>query len=141
VLPAPPQFRLDGRQALVTGASRGIGLAAAAALADAGAEVTLVARQAADLEAACAAIRARGGRCHALVLDVTDSAAVDAARAALHAASLDCCGALAWRVPLDAAQCDSAAAAPVLCIGCARSHDATARTDQQQRSTAARRRS
>jgi NAD(P)-dependent dehydrogenase (short-subunit alcohol dehydrogenase family) len=81
VLPAPPQFRLEGRKALVTGASRGIGLAAAAALADAGAEVTLVARQAADLEAACAAIRARGGRCHALVLDVTDSAAVDAALA------------------------------------------------------------
>jgi NAD(P)-dependent dehydrogenase (short-subunit alcohol dehydrogenase family) len=33
-----PSFRLDGRRALVTGAGRGIGLAAASALADAGAQ-------------------------------------------------------------------------------------------------------
>ena len=45
MLPQMPSFRLDGRRALVTGASRGIGLAAAAALAGAGAHVTLVARQ------------------------------------------------------------------------------------------------
>ena len=77
-LPRTPSFRLDGRRALVTGASRGIGLAAAAALAEAGAEVTLVARSADDLEAACAAIREAGGRAEALVLDVTDSAAVRA---------------------------------------------------------------
>ena len=38
-LPRTPSFRLDGKRALVTGAGRGIGLAAAAALADAGAEV------------------------------------------------------------------------------------------------------
>ncbi|MEY4502433.1 MAG: hypothetical protein RIS52_2323, partial [Pseudomonadota bacterium] len=35
-----PSFRLEGRRAIVTGAGRGIGLAAAAALGDAGAEVT-----------------------------------------------------------------------------------------------------
>ena len=58
------------------------GLAAAAALAEAGAEVTLAARSADELERACAAIRAAGGRADWLVLDVTDSAAVaDAIRA------------------------------------------------------------
>ena len=39
-----PSFRLDGKRALVTGAGRGIGLAAVSALADAGAHVTLAAR-------------------------------------------------------------------------------------------------
>ena len=39
-----PSFRLDGKRALVTGAGRGIGLSAASALADAGAQVTLAAR-------------------------------------------------------------------------------------------------
>ena len=39
-----PSFRLEGKHALVTGAGRGIGLAAASALADAGADVTLAAR-------------------------------------------------------------------------------------------------
>ncbi|MFW5834671.1 MAG: SDR family NAD(P)-dependent oxidoreductase, partial [Pseudomonadota bacterium] len=43
-LPALPSFRLDGRRALVTGASSGIGLGAAVALAESGAHVTLVAR-------------------------------------------------------------------------------------------------
>ena len=75
-LPATPSFRVDGQRALVTGASRGIGFAAAAALAHAGAEVTLVARSDAELQAACARIRSAGGACHALVLDVTDSSAV-----------------------------------------------------------------
>ncbi|MBK5206664.1 MAG: SDR family NAD(P)-dependent oxidoreductase, partial [Polaromonas sp.] len=44
MLPSAPNFRVDGKRALVTGASRGIGLAAATALAQAGAAVTLVAR-------------------------------------------------------------------------------------------------
>ncbi len=76
MLPITPSFRLDGKRALVTGASRGIGLAMAAALAQAGAAVTLVARNAAALEAAAAAIRADGCACDTAVLDVTDTVAV-----------------------------------------------------------------
>ncbi|WP_426959730.1 SDR family NAD(P)-dependent oxidoreductase [Muricoccus radiodurans] len=71
-LPPAPSFRLDGKRAIVTGAGRGIGLAAASALADAGAAVTLVARSGAEIEAAAAAIRARGGKADALAADVTD---------------------------------------------------------------------
>ncbi len=78
-LPRTPTFRLDGRRALVTGAGRGLGLACAAALAEAGAEVWLAARSADEIEYAAAALRERDDRAHALVLDVTDSAAVAAA--------------------------------------------------------------
>jgi NAD(P)-dependent dehydrogenase (short-subunit alcohol dehydrogenase family) len=77
-----PSFRLDGRRALVTGAGRGIGLTAASALASAGAHVTLAARTQSEIEDAAAAIRARGEKADALVLDVTD---IDAARKALAA--------------------------------------------------------
>ena len=74
-LPRTPSFRLDGRRALVTGASSGIGLGAAAALAAAGAAVVAVARRADALEAAVAAIRAAGGHADAVSLDITDLAA------------------------------------------------------------------
>ncbi|MCD0500154.1 SDR family oxidoreductase [Achromobacter sp. MY14] len=76
-LPKGPDFRLDGRRALVTGGSGGIGLAAAAALGRAGAHVTVAARREAELLQVCEALRAEGIDCAALVLDVTDSAAVD----------------------------------------------------------------
>ena len=78
-LPRTPSLRLDGRRALVTGAGRGLGLACAAALAEAGAEVWLAARSSTEVQAAAAALRQRGDRAHALVLDVTDSAAVASA--------------------------------------------------------------
>jgi NAD(P)-dependent dehydrogenase (short-subunit alcohol dehydrogenase family) len=67
-----PSFRLDGRRALVTGAGRGIGLACASALADAGAHVTLAARTAKEIEEAAEAIRARGQTAAPLTLDVRD---------------------------------------------------------------------
>lgn len=72
-LPVTPSFRLDGRRALVTGAGRGIGLGAAAALAEYGAEVTLVARSSLQIEAAAEAI---GKGSSAVTLDVADLAAV-----------------------------------------------------------------
>jgi NAD(P)-dependent dehydrogenase (short-subunit alcohol dehydrogenase family) len=81
-LPRTPSFRLDGRRALVTGAGRGIGLALAAALAQAGAQVVLASRTLAEVEAGAAAIRAEGGHADALMLDVTDFAAVREAVAA-----------------------------------------------------------
>jgi NAD(P)-dependent dehydrogenase (short-subunit alcohol dehydrogenase family) len=76
-------FRLDGKRALVTGGGRGIGLAAASALAAAGAHVTLAARTKQEIEDAAAAISARGEQAEALPLDVTD---VDAVRKAVAAA-------------------------------------------------------
>jgi len=74
-LPLCPDFGLEGRRALVTGAGRGIGLACAAALAEQGAEVTLAARTLPEIEEAAAAIRARGQSAKALRLDVVDSTA------------------------------------------------------------------
>ncbi len=75
-LAATPSFRLDGKRALVTGAGRGIGLGAASALAEAGAEVTLAARTHGEIETASDAIRARGQKAQPLVLDVRDLDAV-----------------------------------------------------------------
>jgi NAD(P)-dependent dehydrogenase (short-subunit alcohol dehydrogenase family) len=81
-LPRTPSFRLDSKRALVTGASSGIGLGAAVALAEAGAEVTLVARRLGELEVVRDAIRTQGGQAEALALDITDLAATAAAVAA-----------------------------------------------------------
>jgi dehydrogenase/reductase SDR family protein 4 len=57
-----PGFNLDGKVALVTGASRGIGLAIAAAYADAGARVVISSRRQEALEAAAPPRRATGPR-------------------------------------------------------------------------------
>ncbi|MGA9457597.1 MAG: SDR family oxidoreductase [Pseudolabrys sp.] len=56
----------------MTGAGRGIGLSAASALADAGAQVTLAARTTKEIEEAAEAIRARGQEAEPLTLDVRD---------------------------------------------------------------------
>ena len=69
-------MRLDGRRALVTGAGRGLGRACAAALAQAGAHVTLCARSFDQVEAVAAAVRADGGSAYEVRLDVTDLDAV-----------------------------------------------------------------
>jgi len=79
MLPPGPDFRVDGRRALVTGGSSGIGLAAAVALARAGARVTIAARRAAALDEARAALCAEGLVCDTLILDVTNPEAVEAA--------------------------------------------------------------
>mgnify|MGYP001416617222 FL=1 len=81
-LPRTPSFRLDGRRALVAGASSGIGAACAVALAEQGAEVTLCARREPDLQALAAEMRAEGWTADVLPLDITDTAATEAALAA-----------------------------------------------------------
>ncbi len=94
-LPRTPSFRLDGRRALVTGASSAIGLASACALAEAGAEVTLAARRRERLEEVAAAIADAGWRADVLPLDAGD---LDAALPAIRQAgpfdmAVNCAGA------------------------------------------------
>jgi len=67
---------LDGKLALVTGASRGIGAATAEALAGAGAHVVLTARTAADLEAVEERIHASGGGATIAPMDLTERDAI-----------------------------------------------------------------
>jgi len=78
-------FRLDGRLALVTGSSAGIGLALARGLGQAGAPLVLNGRDAAKLADAAAALRAQGLTVHQRAFDVTDAAACEAAIAAIEA--------------------------------------------------------
>ena len=69
-------FRLDGKSALVTGGSRGIGLAIATLYAQAGAKVILAARGRPALESAAAGLRAGGFAASYEVIDVSDPAAL-----------------------------------------------------------------
>lgn len=79
-------FSLEGRVALVTGASRGLGFAMAEGLARAGATVVLNGRDAASLEARADELRSRGFAATTSAFDVTDGDAVRAAVDALVAA-------------------------------------------------------
>jgi NAD(P)-dependent dehydrogenase (short-subunit alcohol dehydrogenase family) len=71
-----PSFRLNGRRALVTGGSRGIGQAAVFALAEAGAHVVIAARNASEVNEVCTRVRALGGHALPWIVDVTDAQAV-----------------------------------------------------------------
>jgi len=77
-LPSTPSFQLDNQRAIVTGAGRGIGAAAAVALAQAGAEVTLVARSANEIESVAKAINDQGYKAQAQTLDVSSLSDVTA---------------------------------------------------------------
>jgi gluconate 5-dehydrogenase len=81
----PATFRLDGKIALVTGSSTGIGFAIARGLGEAGATLVLNARQQQRLDEAVAALQADGIATHGVAFDVTDPAAVDAAVATVEA--------------------------------------------------------
>lgn len=72
-----PREPLRGRHVIITGASSGIGRAAAIAVAERGATVFALARNADALDALVAEIRAAGGDAHAFTCDVTDSTSVE----------------------------------------------------------------
>jgi thioester reductase-like protein/short-subunit dehydrogenase len=72
-----PSGALVGRHVIITGASSGIGRAAAIAVAERGATVFALARNGGALDDLIAEVRAKGGQAHAFPCDVTDSASVD----------------------------------------------------------------
>ncbi len=102
-LPKTPSFRLDGKRAFVAGASRGIGLGCAVALAEQGAHVVCAARGTDELNEAVASLKGEGFSAEAVQLDISDTKAVrdmfaahgpfqaivNSAGIARHAAALD----------------------------------------------------
>ena len=81
-------FDLSGRVALVTGASKGLGKAVVAALASAGADIALYARDKQDLENVKLSVQALGRKAEAFCVDVLDKAQIDEN----FKATLDCFG-------------------------------------------------
>ena len=75
-LPTTPSFRLDNKTALITGASSGIGLGCAVALAEAGAHVVVSARSSDKLNSVVDAMKAKGLSAEAMVMDVADTNAI-----------------------------------------------------------------
>jgi 3-oxoacyl-[acyl-carrier protein] reductase len=71
-----PSFSVEGKVAVITGASRGIGNALAKGFAASGAAVVLAARSRADLEATARELASHGGKALAIATDVTDEAQV-----------------------------------------------------------------
>ena len=69
-------FSVEGKLALVTGATRGIGLGAATALAESGADIILVGRDAAELEAAATGLRETGRTIHVAPFDLLHTPAI-----------------------------------------------------------------
>jgi Tropinone reductase 1 len=78
---ALPHWSLDGRRAIVTGATSGIGLATARELSALGADVLVVARKSADVEATVRALRSDGRKVHGCAADMADPEGRGAVRA------------------------------------------------------------
>lgn len=77
--------RMDGRVALITGASKGLGYAMASAFSSSGAEVAMLARRADVLDDAVAAIKAEGGKARGYVCDVARADSIAASWATINA--------------------------------------------------------
>lgn len=80
-----PNFRLDGKIAIVTGASKGIGVGVAKAMAHAGATVIVTARDLPALEAVAQDITDEGGKAYAVALDITNTAEIKTVFDKIHA--------------------------------------------------------
>ena len=74
--PKLPSFRLDGKNALITGAGRGIGMGASIALAESGANVTLVSRTDSELKELTKHINSLGYKASYVAIDVNDEKAI-----------------------------------------------------------------
>jgi len=100
-------FRLDGRVAVVTGSTRGIGRAAALALADAGADILVTGRDASAAADVVAEIQQRGRRAHSVLIDLTEDDAPERiiAEAEQHLGAVDVlvnnAGICRWKPALD----------------------------------------